>query len=478
MTISASTGHSTVQQPTRPGLMLVLLSLAQFMVVLDVTVVNVALPEIGAALALDRATMTWVVTAYTMSLGGLLILGGRLADRYGARTTFLVGLALFTSGSLSAGLSTSGEMLLTSRVLQGVGAALLSPGALSLLLRGFTGRQRNRALAVWGAIGGAGAAAGVLLGGVLTSGPGWEWAFFVNVPVGAFVMFVARVVVPAPPGDREDRLDVPGAVMGSAVVTLAIYALTQAGDAGWRSASALVPGIASILVAALFVFVETRVARPLISPTLFKSTNLAGGVAVMGIGSAALVAAYFLTSIYLQHVQSFSPLQTGFTFLPSAMAVGLGAHAAGHAIAHIGPRLTGCGGLALAAVGLIAMGWASGSKDHELAVLVPGFLVASVGIGLAFVTATMSGLAGVRDADAGLASGVMSTGHEIGASVGVAVASSVAAASLAGTVDDLAGFRDAYFVAAAATLVVAVAVAGGLLPRERTAADDLPTFLH
>ncbi|MGH9250513.1 MAG: MFS transporter [Acidimicrobiales bacterium] len=477
MTQSTSLEHhgDAAQSARRPGVMLVLLSLAQFMVILDVTVVNVALPDIGSSLQLDREMLTWVVTAYTMTLGGLLILGGRLADAIGARAIFMVGLTVFSVASLSSGLATNGELLLASRAAQGLGAAMLSPAALSLLMRVFTGRERDRALAVWGAIGGAGAAAGVLVGGALTSGPGWQWAFFVNVPVGLLVLLALPLNVPSLPRQGAGGIDLPGALAGTAAIALGIYGLTKAGDAGWTSTGALLPVVGAVLAAGLFVLIETRSGRPLVPPALMRRTSLPGGLMVMITASATMVSAYFLTSLFLQRAHGFSPLETGLTFLPSAVAVAAGAHAAGHAVTRLGPRMTGGTGLALAGLGLVVMGGASSGDRNALTTLIAGLLAASVGIGMAFVTSTISGLSGIGHRHAGVASGVLTTGHELGASLGVAVVSSLAAASLVGT--DAAGFERAYLVAGVATLVIAGAAAR-LLPRERPTAENLPKSVH
>ncbi len=462
----------------RPGIALLLLSLAQFMVILDVTVVNVALPDIGSSLQLGREALTWVVTAYTMTLGGLLILGGRLADAFDARAMLLLGLAVFSIASLSSGLATSGELLLAGRVGQGLGAALLSPSALSTLMRLFHGRERDRALAVWGAIGGAGAAAGVLVGGALTAGPGWQWAFFVNVPVGLLVLLAVPVVLPRLPRQRSGRVDVSGALAGTAAVALAIYALTQAGDGGWTSTGTLVPAAGAAAAAVLFALIETRAAQPLVPPALLRRTSLPGGLVVMTTASAAMVSAYFLTSLYLQRVHGFSALDTGLAFLPSAIAVGAGAHAAGHAILHLGPRLTGGIGLAVAGGGLAAIGWASGRETYVVTTVLAGLVLASVGIGLAFVTSTMSGLSGIGHSHAGVASGVLTTGHELGASLGVAVVSSLAAVSLSSTGAETAGFERSYLIAGAVTVIVAVAAAARLLPKEAPTTDAQPRFVH
>jgi EmrB/QacA subfamily drug resistance transporter len=462
-------------------------ALAQFMVILDVTVVNVALPEIGASLDLDRGTLTWVVTAYTMTLGGLLVLGGRIADLAGARAMFLLGLTIFTTASLTSGLATSGDLLVASRVGQGLGAALMSPAALSMLLQLFDGAERDRALRVWAALGGAGAAAGVMIGGALTSGPGWEWSFWINVPVGVLLLLTVPRVVPTLPRRATGRLDVPGAILGTGTVAAAIYGLTQAGESGWASTETLGSGAATLALGALFVWTELRVANPLIPLRMLPRTHLPGGLALMTIASAAMVSAFFLLSLLLQHAHGYSALETGMFFMPATMAVGAGAHLAGRALPRHGARAVAPAGLAMAAVGLALLGWAS-DRDAVLTGLLPGLVLASVGIGVAFVAATTSGLAGIDHHHSGVASGILTTGHELGASLGVALMSTLAASSLSvsGLADhagsslagnDLGGYQQAFWVAAAGTALLA-AVVGRLLPRERPQPGDHGGFAH
>ncbi len=463
--------------PPRRTLLLLLLSLAQFMVVLDVTVVNVALPEIGRALQLSRDSLTWLVTAYTLTLGGLLILGGRLADAVGRKTTFLTGLGLFTAASLTAGLATGGAMLLSARVVQGVGAALLSPSALSIMTTEFTGAARTRALSVWAAIGGAGAAIGVLLGGALTSGPGWEWIFYINVPVGVLVGLAAPTIVPSRAGRGVSRIDVPGALVGTAAVASLIYGLIRAGDTGWTSASALLPIGAAVLLAAGFVAIERSAAAPLVPLTLLRRGPLSGAVLVMIGATGVLLSGYFLTSIYLQQVRDYSPVGTGLAFLPVAIATILGAHLAGGLIARVGARRVAAVGQALAAVGLGLLAW-RGTEGTVLSALLPGFVLASAGVGAVFVAATTSGLRGLDHRHAGVGSGILNTGHELGASLGVAVVSAIASSSITGQGSDpLAGFENGYLAGAIAAAVLAVA-STVLLPQGRPAAGDPPIFAH
>ena len=454
------------------GRLLALLSLAQFMTILDVTVVNVALPSIGTALGLGRDALTWIVTSYTLALGGLLILGGRLADAFGRRRMFSTGLAVFTTASLISGLAQHGPELLASRVGQGVGAALLSPAALSIVTTEFTGAARNRALAVWAAIGGAGAALGVLIGGALSSGPGWRWVFFINVPVGVAVGLLVPRLVPARP-PTPGRVDFLGAATGSAGVALLIYGLIRAGDTGWGSARALVPlGLAAVAGLA-FAVAETRAAEPLVPPALMRRPPLPGGATVMAFATAQLFAAFFINSIFLQGHRHYSGLATGVSFLPVAVAAGAGSHLGGHLAGHAGPRKAAPAALAVCALGSL---FAALREDSPVWTgVMPGFMLVALGAGAAMVTASTSGLTGVPEQSAGVASGVLSTGHELGGTLGIAAISTIAAVAVGGAsatasaVDD--AFRHGYQAAAVAAVVLGIL---SVLVLPRSLPDDGP----
>lgn len=453
-------GHHRPPADPRRWAALALICVAQFMLVLDITVVNVALPDMAADLYLGRATLTWAVTAYTLSFGGLMLLGGRLADALGARRTLLSGLAVFTAASLVTGLATSAPTLLGGRIAQGVGAALLSPSALSIVTTTFHGTERNKALGVWAAIGGTGAAAGVLIGGALTSGPGWQWVFYINVPVGLAVLAALPALVPAGI-QRPTRLDVPGALLVTAATASLIYGLVKAGDEGWGAAATLLPVAAALVLYAVFAVVERASRAPLMDLRMFTRRPVLAGAFLMLIATALLMAFFFLGSVYLQHVRSFSPLKTGLLFLPLAVATGLGAHLGSRLVGRIGSRAVAVGGMAIAAAGSVPLTRLS-ADDSVYAGLVPGFVVASLGIGAVFVTATTTALGMVEHHEAGLASGVVNTFHEVGGSIGVAVVSAVAAAGIEH--GSVGGFTDAFLVctlAAAASAVVAL----GLVPR-------------
>ena len=459
---------------------LVLLCLAQFMVILDVTVVNVALPVIGADLALDRAALTWVVTAYTLCFGGLMLLGGRLADLLGRRRTFLAGLAAFTAASAGAGLAGDGSVLLAARALQGAGAALLSPAALSIITTTFHGRERQRALGVWAGIGGAGAAVGVLLGGVLASGPGWQWVFFVNVPVGVLVASAVPVTVPASPRQAATGVDVPGALVVTAATGLLIYGLVQAGNAGWAATSTLAPLAAGLGLLGAFAAVERRTPAPLVDLQLLATRPVLAGYGVMLAASGLLISGFFLNSLLLQRVMGLSALRTGLVFLPVAVTTIIGAQAAAHLLGRLGRRPVAATGFALAAAGMAWLaGISAGSK--ALTGVLPGFALAAAGLGMALVTATTTAMTSVDPHRAGMVSGVINTAHELGAALGVAFISTIAGASVqaepASAATVVAGFGDAFLAGAVIAGISAVALAW-TLPPGRPPASDGPVFAH
>ncbi|MDI2124603.1 MFS transporter [Yinghuangia seranimata] len=470
----ASTGSAA-----RRWWVLAALCLAQFMVILDVTVVNVALPVMGRELGLGRAASTWVVTAYTLCFGGLMLLGGRMADVYGRRNVFVVGLVVFTAASLGSGLADGPEALITARALQGVGAAMLSPAALSILTTTFHGPERNKALGVWAALGGAGAAVGVLLGGVFTDGPGWEWAFFVNVPVGVALAVAVPVLVDGGSGRGGGRIDVPGALAATGAVGALIYALVRAGDDGWGDGLTLAAFGAGAAAAALFVVIERRAAEPLVRLPEQGRRAVLSGNAVMLAASGLLLSFFFLASQYMQRTLGLDALHTGLVFLPVAVAIGLGSHLGMHVVARHGGRPAAVTGFVLAGGGAL---WLSRLPQggSAWAHVLPGFVLAGVGLGAAFVAATTTALAYVGPHDAGAASGLVNTGHELGGTLGIAVMSSIAASSLdaVGAARMSAdGIGTAFTAAAVAAGVVAIGAAvllpGGLPPE-----TDRPMFAH
>jgi EmrB/QacA subfamily drug resistance transporter len=431
------------------------------MLIVDITVVQVALPSIGRGLDLSRDALAWVVTAYILLFGGLMVLGGRLADALGARRTLLGGLALFTLASLACGLAASGSALIAGRAAQGIGAALMSPSALAILITTFKGAERRRALGIWSAIGGAGAAIGVLLGGLLTSGPGWSWVFFVNVPVGlALLCILPMVVVGQPRPGQRHSVDVPGALVATSATAFLIYGLVRAGDTGWTGAATL----ASLGVAAagylLFVFIEGRVRVPLVHPAILGRRPVQSGVFVMLFATGLMLGMFFLMSFYLQQVLGFSALKTGLMFVPFALSLGVGAHFGGRLLGLIGGRPVVTAAFVLAAAGAALLSRISVDGNAYVDVL-PGTVIVGLGIGSAFVTAFSTTLANVSAGESGVVSGVINTFHELGGAIGVAIVSTLAAGSItaasahAGAVADIGGFTRAFTYCAIAAIIAA-----------------------
>jgi EmrB/QacA subfamily drug resistance transporter len=412
----------------QPWTTLILLCVAQFMVILDVTVVNVALPSIGEELGFAEADLQWVITAYVLFTGGLLLLGGRATDLFGRRRIFLVGLAVFALASLSSGLAPSPGVLVASRAAQGLGAAMLTPGALSIITTTYVGAQRTTALSAWGAIGSAGAAAGVVLGGMLTTWLGWEWVFFINVPVGLATGALALRVVPAtPPSAEGRRLDLPGALSAVAGLVLLVYAIEGTSDHGWGSTRTIALLVIASGLLATFLWIERRVAEPILPPATWRIRSLVSGVGLMFAATGLLVGAFFLNSIYLQHVLSWSALGAGLGFLPLMVVIGIGSHLASHLIPRIGSRALAGAGLTLLSVGAALLALAPDEAGYA-SDLLPGFLVLGLGVGLVFPAASVTTMSEVDEEAAGLASGLMTTGHEVGAAIGVATFSAVATA--------------------------------------------------
>jgi EmrB/QacA subfamily drug resistance transporter len=434
---------------------LAVIAVAQFMLILDLTVVNVALPALGADLDLSRAALTWTISAYGLVFGGLLLLGGRLADVFGARPVMLTGVVVFTLASLASGLAQNEILLLGGRVGQGVGAALLSPAALAAITTGFHGEERNKALSVWASLGGVGFAAGVLIGGILTAGPGWRWVFFINVPVGVVLLAAIPAVVPPPHHDHAARrLDVLGAVTVTAATGSFIYGMLNAGEGGWADLGTLLPIAAAIVLYGVFVVVERTVPTPLLHLSLLSRRPVAAGAFLMLIAAGVLVAGVFLGSQYLQDLRGLSALETGLFFLPAALALMIGAIAAGRLVGAIGTRPVAVVGLALVAIGNgLLVGLAADGNVYVEAL--PGVVVFALGGGPLFVAATTSALGHVGQHEAGLVSGVVQTFNQLGAAICVAVASTVAAAGLTSR-PSIEGFTDAFTVLAVVAAVAAV----------------------
>ena len=400
--------------------------LAQVMVILDVSVVNVALPTIGADLNLSSGDYQWLISAYVLLSGGLLLLGGRLADLFRRRSVFLTGLTLFTAASLISGLSAGALQLILSRAAQGTGAALLTPAALSIIMTTYSGKQRAVALSVWGAIGSSGIAIGVLFGGVLTSWLGWQAVFFINVPIGIAVLLGTLHSVPAGtrPGPERARLDVPGAVSLVAGLLVLVYAIESTREHGWASGRTLVlVGVAAALLTG-FALIERRSAAALVPADTWRMRSLVSASTVMAGVTGIVVGAIFLLSLYLQRITGASAVVAGLEFLPLAAVITLTAGVASHVLAHVGPKVTISLGLVVMAAGALMLARSAGGTSYVADVL-PGLLLLGAGTGPMFVAISVAAMGEVPPERSGLAGGLMMTGHEVGAALGVASLSAV-----------------------------------------------------
>jgi EmrB/QacA subfamily drug resistance transporter len=436
----------------KPWTTLILLGLAQFMVILDITVVNVALPSIQEDLEFPEGDLQWVITAYVLFTGGLLMLGGRASDLFGRRRVFLAGLTIFTLASLASGLAPSPEALIGARAVQGLGAAMLTPGALAIVTTTYEGSQRNAALAAWSALGSAGAAAGVVLGGVLTSGLGWEWVFFINVPIGIATAIGVFQVVPGPrPTAVGRRLDVIGAVSAVAGLVLLVYGIEGANEHGWGSARTVFLLLASAALLATFILVERHVREPILPPSTWRNRPLVSGVGLILVVTGLLVAVFFLNTIYLQDILDWSALETGLAFLPLVVVIGVATNVAKNLIPRIGSRNLAALGLLLIAGGATLLVAAPDEASYGTEIL-PGFIVLGFGTGLVFPAAAIAAMSEVGEEGAGLASGLITTGHELGAAFGAAAISAIATAAST----FVAGYADGFAAVAAAAAVVAI----------------------
>jgi EmrB/QacA subfamily drug resistance transporter len=452
---------------------------AQFMVVLDVAIVNVALPSIKTDLGFTTESLQWVITAYAILFGGVLLLGGRLADLLGRRRLFMAGLVLFTVSSLLDGLAWSEGSLIAFRALQGLGAALLSPAALSILTTTFReGRERNLALGVWGAASGSGGAAGVLLGGLLVSALSWSWIFYINVPVGLAVLAVTPFLVRESRAELEHRhFDFPGAVSITGGLMLLVYAMTHAAEHGWATTETIALLTASTLAIVSFVVIEFRSKAPLLPMRIFRLRTLSGSNVAAFLLAASVFSQFFLLTLYMQEVLHYSALETGVAYVALTLAIiGFSAVAQGLAT-RVGIRKVLPVGMLMSAAGLVL--YARLPVDgHYFWDLFPAFLLSGIGLALAFVPASIGGLTGVKQADAGIASGLINTSQQIGGAIGVAAATTIATTYTANWVDAhpgsspfaapalVHGFSVAFYVLAAIAAAAAVAAALLIEPKQ------------
>jgi EmrB/QacA subfamily drug resistance transporter len=405
---------------------LVLLATVQLIVLLDVTIVNVALPTIQNGLGFTRGDVSWVVNGYALSFGALLLFGGRSGDFLGRRNVFIAAVAAFAAASMAAGLAASPTMLIAARVGQGAAGAFAQATALSLIVSTFpAGRERNRAVGTFAAMEGLGAALGLLLGGVLVNSVSWRWVFFVNVPVAVIVAVLVPRFIASPP--REHRpVDLPGAATVSAGLGLIVFGLSHAADHGWSDAWTLLTLCLGGLALGIFVLLESHSAHPLVPFWVFRDRNRGGAYIIQGIMGASLFGMFFLSTLFLQHVLGYSPLKAGLAFVPSTVLMMAGAGIVQRLVARIGVRVLATAGSALAAVGMWQLSQLTVHSSYLTGVMLP-LVILSVGLGVTFVPLTLAAVSGVREQNSGLVSGVSTTAIQIGGSVGIALLSTVAA---------------------------------------------------
>src|SRR5437868_2644466 len=447
--------------------LLPVLLVAQLMVILDITAVNIALPHIATDLKLSGSKISWTITSYSLIFGSLLLFGGRSADLLARRRMFLTGLGIFTASSFTSAMAGSAAMLFASRAGQGLGAALLSPAALSIVTAAFQGTARGKALAAWGAVGGAGAAIGVLVGGVLTQFTDWRTIFYVNLPVAAALLVAALKVVPADTQKPRWRgLDLAGAALATTSLAAIVYAITQAHAAGWTSIQTHICGIGGLLGLAAFAIYELHIDKPLLRVERIADRAIGGGLVLMLATAGTIFGLFLLCSLYLQNVLGMGPLATGLAFVPLALSAGIRSHAAGHVIAKRGVRGPLAGAFAVAAVGMFMLSRV-GEHGSYVSDVLPGMLIAGVALGVATVSVSISILTGTREEESGMISGLNSTGHEIGGTLGIAIFSTIAAGSGAILGPQAAsGIGNAFLIAA---FVASLASVGALaiLPRAK-----------
>jgi len=451
---------------------LALLCAVQFMVVLDIAIVNVALPSIQADLGFSQENLQWVISAYALVFGGFLLLGGRLADILGRRRVFMVGLVVFSLGSLLCGLAWSDESLIAARAIQGLGAATITPSALSILTTTFReGRERNIALGAWGAVGGFGAAAGVLMGGILTDLLSWEWIFFVNVPVGLAALVLAPILLAESRDAHGQGHDVFGAILVTSGLSMAVLGITQGQSWGWSSAATIATfaGAAALLIS--FVACESIVKDPLVPFSIFRLQTLTAANVAGFIMGTAMFSMFLMLTLYMQQVLGYSPMETGVAYLAVAGTAVIWANFAAAAVNRVGVKPALILGMAMLTLGLVYFTQVSVGGSYWTD-LFPGFLILGVAIPFAFVPITIAALAGTKPHEAGLASGLINTSQQIGGAVGIALLSTIAVTT---TNDEVAGgtqlpfaltdgFVNAFWAGAAiafAGLLVAIFVVRG-----------------
>jgi EmrB/QacA subfamily drug resistance transporter len=420
---------TTTAEPkeTSRWVVLVLVCLAQFMVILDATIVNVALPSIQRDLQFSQGDLQWVINSYTLTFGGLLLLGGRAADLVGRRMLFVSGTIVFTVASLVNGLSNSSEMLIVARGVQGIGAAMVSPAALSIITTTFPeGAERQKALGVWSAIAAGGGAFGLLLGGILTDSLSWEWIFFVNIPVGIAAAVLSWRLIPESKVVGRSGFDVAGAFTVTAGLIVLVYAIVKAQEFGWASSRTLGLAAVAFVLLAAFVAIERRSHAPLVRLGIFRTRSLTAANLVLLVIAGGLFALFFFASLYVQEILGYDPLQAGLAFLPVSLMIGVGAGISQQMVRRVGVRPMAIAGMTIAAAGLFLLSGvpADGSYATDL---LPGLLLMAFGMGNTFVPITLIATTNVAHEDAGLASGLFNTSQQIGGALGLAVLSTLGA---------------------------------------------------
>jgi EmrB/QacA subfamily drug resistance transporter len=425
-------------------LALVLLSAAQFVVVLDASIVNVALPTIGKALDFSQDNLSWIVNAYVLTFGGFLLLGGRTADLLGRRRVFMSGLLLVAVASLAAGFAATEGQLIAARAAQGLGAAIISPAALSIVTTIFRdGAERNKALGVWGAVAGSGGAAGVLLGGILTDGLGWEWVLWVNVPVSLIALALTpRLIAESRASGEARAFDVAGAVSVTAALSILVYAVVDAETSGWGSSKTIGLLALSAVLLAAFVAIELRARKPLVPFSIFRIRTLTGANVVGLLVGASLFSMFYFISLYMQQVLGYSAIHAGLSYLPLALTIMASAGIASGLVTKVGYKPVLAIGLLFIFAGLLWFSRVSVGGGFTTDILGPS-LLAAAGLGFAFVTTTIAAVAGVKEAESGLASGLINTSQQIGGALGLAVLSSVATSHTASVLSDGSGLKGA-----------------------------------
>jgi EmrB/QacA subfamily drug resistance transporter len=423
-----------VRHSTNPWVILLLVCIAQFMVILDATVVNVALPSIQRDLGLSEANLQWIVNAYTLVFGGFLLLGGRAGDLLGRKRLFLAGVVVFTAASLLNGLATSSSWLIGTRALQGLGAAFISPAALAIISTTFAeGKERGKALGVWAAIASGGSAVGLVLGGALTQAFSWPWIFFINVPIGIAAFVLSLRLIPESIDEHAERsFDVAGAVTATGGLMTLVYAIVKAQSDGWTSALTLGTFASAAILLAAFIAIERRASAPLVRLNIFRVRSLTAANVVMLLVASGLFAMFFFNSLYLQRVLHYGPLKAGLAFLPFTAGIIVSAGLASQFAPRIGVRPVAVVGMIITALGMALL---ARIPVHGVYVsdVMPSIILTSLGLGAVFVPLTLIATTGLEDTDQGLASGLFNTSQQVGGALGLAILSTIAASRTSGT---------------------------------------------